>query len=88
MDSDLEKRPYEAFTVRESQVHALLMLGASNQEICEDLEIALPTVKLHVGKVARKLDVKTRAEVIVKTFALMDENDFVLWRTRYREEAQ
>lgn len=50
-------------TERQYQVLTLLAAGASNQEIANELVVALPTVKGHVGQVLRKLDVSSRRQV-------------------------
>jgi DNA-binding NarL/FixJ family response regulator len=49
-------------TAREIQILRLIEAGRSNQEIADDLYIALHTVKNHVHSVLSKLGVSTRAE--------------------------
>ncbi len=50
-------------TTREREVAGLLVLGMSNREIAERLEIALHTVKSHVHRVLAKLAVNNRLEI-------------------------
>lgn len=50
-------------TKREREVAGLLVLGMSNREIADRLEIALHTVKSHVHRVLAKLAVNNRLEI-------------------------
>ncbi len=49
-------------TEREKEVLALLVQGASNNEISAKLSISLPTVKFHLRNIYTKLDAKSRVE--------------------------
>jgi LuxR family maltose regulon positive regulatory protein len=49
---------------RELQVLHLLVQGVSNQEIAQELVIALDTVKRHVGHIFSKLGVNNRVQAI------------------------
>jgi DNA-binding CsgD family transcriptional regulator len=51
-------------TKRELQCLEGLALGLSNSDIAKRLEIALPTVALHLSNARRKLDAKTREQAI------------------------
>ena len=51
-------------TAREQQVIRLITEGRSNREIGEHLYIAESTASVHVSHILRKLNVRTRAEVI------------------------
>jgi LuxR family maltose regulon positive regulatory protein len=51
---------------RELEVLRLLAAGQSNAEIAERLIISLGTVKAHTSNIYRKLDVRGRAQAIVK----------------------
>lgn len=44
----------------------LLLQGLSNKQICRELDLAEPTVKIHVRGILRTLGVSSRAEVIAK----------------------
>ncbi len=53
-------------TPRETDVLMLLMGGASNKDIAKELSVQVVTVKLHVGSLFRKFDVKNRTQVVLK----------------------
>jgi DNA-binding NarL/FixJ family response regulator len=58
-----QKPPWDpGLTSREAQILTMLELGRSNQEIAQQLSIAVHTVKNHVHNVLAKLGVATRAE--------------------------
>jgi DNA-binding NarL/FixJ family response regulator len=52
-------------TPREREVLALLCQGLSNKAISRRLDIAVATVKVHVGNILRALDVSTRLEAVL-----------------------
>jgi LuxR family transcriptional regulator, maltose regulon positive regulatory protein len=54
----------EALTAREREVLQLLMQGASNREIAEQLVLSVNTVKKHVLNICGKLGVQSRAQAI------------------------
>lgn len=54
------------FTPRQAEVFGLLLQGMSNKQICRALDLAEPTVKIHVRGILRTLGVSSRAEVIAK----------------------
>jgi len=47
-------------------VFGLLLQGMSNKQICRALDLAEPTVKIHVRGILRTLGVSSRAEVIAQ----------------------
>lgn len=51
-------------TAREREVFRLLVAGASNSDIAEQLVISVETVKSHVKKVLRKVGAVNRSEVV------------------------
>jgi LuxR family maltose regulon positive regulatory protein len=56
----------EPLTPREQEVLRLLVAGLSNAEIADRLVITVGTTKRHVLHIYGKLDVRTRAQAIVK----------------------
>ncbi len=56
----------ELLTAREAEVLAMMVRGASNAAIAEQLIIKEGTVKSHVKHILRKLDAVNRAEAISK----------------------
>jgi two-component system, NarL family, response regulator LiaR len=54
----------EDLTTREKEVLRLMTLGKSNQEIADQMVVALPTVKFHANNIFSKLGAKSRAEAI------------------------
>jgi ATP/maltotriose-dependent transcriptional regulator MalT len=56
----------EPLTQREEEVLRLLIAGASNKEIGAALYIGEETVKTHVARILRKLDVTTRARAAAR----------------------
>lgn len=54
----------EELTTREMQVLRCLMAGYVNKRICEELDIALGTVKAHVKAIFSKFGVSTRTQAV------------------------
>jgi LuxR family maltose regulon positive regulatory protein len=69
-DSPIQTMPFdplvEPLTEREREVLQLLMDGASNNEIAEQLVLSVNTVKKHVFNVCSKLGVQSRTQAIVR----------------------
>jgi LuxR family maltose regulon positive regulatory protein len=60
----------QTLTPREAEVLKLLMAGATNKEIAEQLVITPRTAKAHVSNIMRKLDVSSRTEAVARAHAL------------------
>ncbi|HEY5929710.1 MAG TPA: helix-turn-helix transcriptional regulator, partial [Burkholderiales bacterium] len=60
------KPPGETLTVREQEILSWIYLGKSNYEIGTILSISPLTVKNHVQKILRKLNVVNRAQAVGK----------------------
>ncbi|WP_416151373.1 response regulator [Salipaludibacillus sp. HK11] len=56
---------HEQLTEREKGVLKLMTEGKSNQEIANELFIALKTVKVHVSNILSKLDVHDRTQAVI-----------------------
>ena len=52
-------------TDRERQAVVMVGHGLSNEEIAAALHLSLATVRTHIGRAMRKLDVRSRAELVV-----------------------
>jgi DNA-binding NarL/FixJ family response regulator len=52
-------------TEREKEVLLCLVQGMNNKEIAQSLFISDKTVKIHVSKIFKKLDVKSRSQVVI-----------------------
>jgi len=60
--SSLAEKDAAGLTLREKEVLACLMKGASNKEIARELGVQVVTVKLHVRGICRKLGAKNRTQ--------------------------
>ncbi|WP_173918437.1 response regulator transcription factor [Halobacillus sp. Marseille-Q1614] len=59
---------HEALTAREKEILLLMTEGKNNQEISEELFIALKTVKVHVSSILAKLNVQDRTQAVIYAF--------------------
>ena len=67
------------FTTKQHAALQMLLRGADNNEIAERFNVSPNTSKVYVRGVAKKLDVQTRAQIVVKmldTFTAMDDNSY------------
>jgi DNA-binding NarL/FixJ family response regulator len=55
-------------TDREQAVFALLAAGRSNSEIAGELHLSQGTVKIHVGRILAKLDLRDRVQAVVLAY--------------------
>ena len=60
----------QTLTPREAEVLKLLMAGATNKEIAEQLVVTPRTAKAHVSNIMRKLDVSSRTEAVARAHEL------------------
>ncbi|MCM3765013.1 response regulator transcription factor [Neobacillus niacini] len=60
--------PHEDLTSRELEILLLMTEGKTNQEIADELFIALKTVKTHVSNILSKLDVQDRTQAVIYAF--------------------
>ena len=61
-------RLHDDLTVREREILLLLAKGKTNQEIADELFIALKTVKTHVSNLLSKLEVQDRTQAVIYAF--------------------
>ena len=59
---------HEELTEREHEILLLMAKGHSNQNIADELFIALKTVKTHVSNILSKLEVQDRTQAVVYAF--------------------
>jgi LuxR family maltose regulon positive regulatory protein len=59
-----DKQLIDPLTERETDVLVLMGQGASNQEIADNLTIAITTTKKHVSNILQKFGVKNRTEAV------------------------
>lgn len=59
---------HDQLTDREMEVLLLMAKGKANQEIADELFIALKTVKTHVSNILGKLEVQDRTQAVVYAF--------------------
>jgi len=59
---------HEDLTEREKEILKLMAEGKSNQEIADELFIAMKTVKVHVSNVLGKLEVHDRTQAVIYAF--------------------
>jgi two-component system, NarL family, response regulator LiaR len=60
--------PHEELTSREFEILLLMAQGKANQEIADELFIALKTVKTHVSNILSKLQVQDRTQAVIYAF--------------------
>ena len=58
--------PADILSERELEVLRLMAAGRSNQEIADELVIALGTAKRHTANIFHKLDVRNRTEAVAR----------------------
>lgn len=59
---------HEQLTNREMEILLLMTQGKTNQEIADDLYIALKTAKVHVSNILSKFDVQDRTQAVIYAF--------------------
>ncbi|MFJ5758595.1 response regulator [Neobacillus sp. NPDC093182] len=60
--------PHEELTTREMEILMLMAEGKTNQDIADELYIALKTVKTHVSNILSKLNVQDRTQAVIYAF--------------------
>lgn len=63
-----DRVPHADLTEREMEILLLLARGYTNQEIADELYIALKTVKSHVSNLLSKLEVHDRTQAVIYAF--------------------
>lgn len=68
MRNKAKGEPHEELTNREMEILLLMAEGKTNQDIADELFIALKTVKVHVSNILSKLDVQDRTQAVIYAF--------------------
>lgn len=68
MRQKTQQLPHEELTSREMEILLLMTEGKTNQEIADELFIALKTVKTHVSNILSKLQVQDRTQAVIYAF--------------------
>lgn len=68
MRTPLQEALHEQLTEREHEILLLMAQGKTNQDIADELFIALKTVKTHVSNILSKLEVQDRTQAVVYAF--------------------
>jgi two-component system, NarL family, response regulator LiaR len=63
-----QQLPHEELTSREMEILMLMAEGKTNQDIADELFIALKTVKTHVSNILSKLNVQDRTQAVIYAF--------------------
>jgi two-component system, NarL family, response regulator LiaR len=63
-----QQLPHEELTSREMEILMLMAEGKTNQDIADELFIALKTVKTHVSNLLSKLNVQDRTQAVIYAF--------------------
>lgn len=63
-----QRNLFDDLTKRELEVLLLIAKGKTNQEIADQLFIALKTVKVHVSNILSKLEVQDRTQAVIYAF--------------------
>ncbi|MDQ0226662.1 DNA-binding response regulator [Bacillus sp. 7586-K] len=63
-----ETKLHDQLTSREMEILMLMAQGKSNQEIADELFIALKTAKTHVSNILSKLEVQDRTQAVIYAF--------------------
>jgi two-component system, NarL family, response regulator LiaR len=63
-----QQLPHEELTSREMEILMLMAEGKTNQDIADELYIALKTVKTHVSNILSKLNVQDRTQAVIYAF--------------------
>jgi DNA-binding CsgD family transcriptional regulator len=59
---------------RQAQIVKEILRAKSDKQIARELDIALPTVRTHMGRLFRKFDLNDRTELVVHVFVSLREH--------------
>jgi DNA-binding NarL/FixJ family response regulator len=62
---------------RQAEIARHIMHGKSDKQIARELGISLPTVRTHMSRLFKKLDLNDRVELILRVFTCLQEGSGV-----------
>ena len=66
---------FHGWTIKQHVCLQMVLRSASNEEIAKRMEVTVNTAKVHVRTLAKKLGVKSRAQIAVKCLILIRKLD-------------
>lgn len=66
------KENIENLSIREREVFNLIVLGKTNKQIANDVNVSVNTVKFHVKNIYEKLNIKSRKEALIIDRSIKD----------------
>jgi len=60
--------------LRQAQIVRLLFAGASDKDVAAELDISVPTVRTHIGRLFWRFGVKDRTELVLYVFRQFRRN--------------
>lgn len=73
-------------TQAEARVTECIIKGQTNKQAAESLFLSIKTVKFHLTKVFRKLNVKNRTQLVITCLALMGQEPIKLAQGLYNDD--
>lgn len=71
----LQVRQALGLSPRQAEIVRHLLRGESDKQIAKELQISIPTVRTHLGRLFQKFDLSDRVELILHIFNRVREND-------------
>ena len=75
-ESNIINKP-KILSKRQEEVINLIKIGKSNQSIATELDLTIPTIKMHVSAIFKKLDAKNRTEAVAKYSDIQKVSDLI-----------
>ena len=75
-ESNITNKP-KILSKRQEEVLNLIRIGKSNQSIATELDLTIPTIKMHVSAIFKKLDAKNRTEAVAKYSDIQKVSDLI-----------
>jgi len=65
---------YLDLSPRQAEIVRQILHGKSDKQIARELDIALPTVRTHLGRLFQKYDLNDRVELVLHVFMSLREH--------------